>query len=72
MTTALIALLMVPLLQADGAPKGDAKSGDTVWHQKYCNLCHGEEAEGAREPKCIGGRSATGSKRINLRQRPPI
>ena len=59
MHTLIVALLMMPLLQADAAPKGDAKAGEQPYRAKLCYFCHGNNGEGGFGPDIAGGRGLT-------------
>ena len=57
----LIALLMLPVLQAERAEAqtGDPEAGEAVYRGTLCYFCHGDEAEGGFGPDLGGGRGLT-------------
>lgn len=55
----LVGVMLVPLLQSQAAPAGDAQAGLAAWRQKTCYQCHGENGEGGFGPDLAGGRGLT-------------
>ena len=66
----LIALLMLPVLQAERAEAqtGDPELGAAVWRGKFCYFCHGDEAEGGFGPDLAGRGLTLGQFRHAIRQ----
>lgn len=54
MSTWLIALLVVPMLQAEKAPTGKADAGKAYWQEQMCQFCHGTAGEGGWGPDLAG------------------
>ena len=57
MSTLLVALLLLPLAQAqNGAPAGNAQTGKALWEgpDTACRNCHGPKGEGAYGPDLAG------------------
>ncbi len=70
MSAVVIALLMLPLLQAESMPVGDTKAGAAAWRQKFCHFCHGDSADGGYGPDIAGGRGLTWSQFQRALRRP--
>jgi cytochrome c553 len=56
MSTMLLALLLLPMMQSDsGAPAGRADAGKTAWNAPLsCKNCHGDKGEGGYGPDLAG------------------
>ena len=56
MSTLLVALFMLPLLQGEAAPQGDVAAGQKAYAggAAFCSICHGGKGQGAFGPDLAG------------------
>jgi mono/diheme cytochrome c family protein len=58
MSVWLAALLLVPMLQSEKAPTGNAEAGRVFWQEQLCQYCHGTVGGGGWGPD-LAGRALT-------------